>query len=92
MRIRQLNSFYFCLAHLTGNCVLFKTHSIRLLLIIQTTKYTHGCQIDTFCVKMTQFDVAWHNDTFRRNDDTIDEIDTFFNKKWHNRQKWHIFQ
>ena len=41
---------------------------------------------------MTQFDVAWHNDTFSRNDDTIDENDTFFNKKLHNRQKWHIFQ
>ena len=39
-----------------------------------------GCQIDTFCVKMTQFDVAWHNDSFSRNDDTIDENDTFFNK------------
>ena len=51
-----------------------------------------GCQIDTFCVKMTQFDVEWHNDTFSRNDDTIDVNDTFFDKKWHNRRKWHILK
>ena len=25
------------------------------------TYYRLGCQIDTFCVKITQFDVAWHN-------------------------------
>ena len=30
---------------------------------------------------MTQFDVAWHNDTFSQNDDAIDENNTFSNKK-----------
>ena len=54
--------------------------------------YLQGCQTDTFCVIMTQFDVAWHNDTFGRNDDIIDANDIFFDKKWHNQRKWHIFQ